>query len=274
MIEKLRDASIAEVADVLRQHFQLRGPMAPDPGAREIEFAYDLPLKWWREADGELRRSLVQASETLIKEIPRPDWSAEAVEALVTFIDLAEMDQLRFALQDAVESGRWLKAEDDGLRHQMVALRTLLDLGWAGTPGFWRNLPADLNARYPALAFRGLLEQGPGLAFAWLPHLATDPRAVRRIVDVLSSLIRDEGSEAVCEKLRAVCPQLEHEVVAEFERWFRAHGWGRVTGPPCEVRATLPQQRAVGLCLIRPADEPWNDAPTRPGLVDFYRQTA
>jgi len=274
MSDVLNNASIADIAEFLRQRFQERGPMAADSGTRETEFPYDLPLEFWKQASAPQRRDMWQAAILLLGEIPGGHWTAEAVEWLVSFIDEAGMIEAVPALRDVVESGRWLKAEDDGLRHQMVALRTLLDLGRACTPDFWRSLPAGLNARYPALAFRGLLKHGLDLAFSHLPHVATDPRAVRRIVDVLSSLIRDEGSDAVCEKLRAVCPQLEHEVVAEFERWFRAHGWGRVTGPPCEVRATLPQQRAVGLCLIRPADEPWNDAPTRPGLVDFYKQIA
>lgn len=272
MNDVLNNASIADIAEFLRQRFQERGPMAADSGTRETEFPYDLPLELWKQASAPQRRDMWQAAILLLGEIPGGHWTAEAVEWLVSFIDEAGMIEAVPALQDAVESGRWLKAQDDGLRHQMVALRTLLDLGWAGTPDFWRSLPDGLNARYPALAFRGLLKQGIDLAFAYLPDLATNARAVRRIVDVLSSLIREKGSDAVCEKLRAVCPQLEREVVAEFERWFTVHGWGAVRqlGLVSMVRATVAQQRAVGVCVIRRTGPLWGGQPTRRNRIDYF----
>ena len=273
MSDVLNNASIADIAEFLRQRFQQRGPMAADSGTRETEFPHDLPLELWKQASAPQRRDICEAVAMLLDEIPGGQWTAEAVEWLVSFIDEARMTEAVLALQNAVESGRWLKAQDDGLRHQMVALRTLVDLGWAGTPGYWRGLPAELNARYPALAFRGLLRHGLDLAFAWLPHVATDPRAVRRIVDVLSSLVRDEGSEAVCTKLRSVCPQLADEVVDEFERWFTVHGWGAIQQPADAtlVRATAAQQRAVHVCLTRAPDRPWAERRVERGTIRFHK---
>lgn len=262
MNDMLTNASIADIAEFLRQRFQQRGPMAADSGTRETEFPYDLPLELWKQVSAPQRRDIRQAVGLLLDEIPADQWSAEAVEWLVSFIDEAGMIEVLPKLQYIVESGRWLRAHNDGLRHQMVALRTLLDLGWPGTIDFWRSLPDALNARYPALAFRGLLKRGLDQAFGHLPQLATDRRAVRRIVDVLSLLIRQEGNERVCEALRGVCAQLDDDVVDEFERWFRAHRWGTVREPRAEgpVPAAPPQATQIL----------WDNEPSQNGSIQYF----
>jgi len=232
MEERLANASVNELKGLLRDRFQMRGPWAADTGTRESEFPYDLPLELWKEADEGLRRRLVQAARDLLAEIPGEGWSAEAIEWLVAFIDRADLTELIPALQSVAERGQWLKGTDDGPRCHMLVLRTLLGLGWKGTPSFWRGLPDEINARYPALGFRGLLAQGDlAEAFAHLPHVLRDKGSATRIIDVLSPLVRRVGSGEVRKHLRLILARLPREVKAEFQRWFRVHGWGRLVLP-------------------------------------------
>jgi hypothetical protein len=237
MEERLRNASIDELRDFLRGRFQEKGPWAADTGTRESEFPYDLPLELWRGADETLRRRITQATRDLVGEVPGEGWSADAVAWFAAFIDRADMVEAIPALQLAAEQGRWSKAPDDGPRCHMVALRTLLGLGWKGTPAFWHELPEEIAKRYPALAFRGLLAHDPTMesAFAHLPSVVGDEAGVMRIIDVLSPLVRRASTASVRQKLRSVFPKFTEDVQAEFQKWFDVHGWGSIA-----VEDTLP----------------------------------
>ena len=230
MDERLLNASINDLAAFLRGRFQMKGPWAADTDAREPELPYGLPLAVWEEADELMRRNLTRAAETLIGEVSYPEagWSAEAVEWLVSFIDLADIQRLRSALGDAAESGRWLRCPDDPARCHMVLLRTLLDMGWATGAEFWLHLPEDVQRRYPALAFRGLLADGAtNEAFAYLRQVACDPPAVRQILDVLADVMEDAKTrEEVRQQLECSLAELPREAADEFREGFRFHGWG------------------------------------------------
>ena len=227
---RLLNASIQELAGFLRGRFQMKGPWAADTGAREPELPYDLPLAVWNEADGLMRRNLTQAAQILIGEVPDPKagWSAQAVEWLVSLIDLADIQELRPALGDAATSGRWLRCADDPARCHMVLLRTLLDMGWATGREFWLHLPPEIHRRYPALAFRGLLaDNAMDEAFAYLRRAACDPPAVRQILDVLADVMEDaETRDEVRQQFECSLAVLPREVADEFREAFQFHGWG------------------------------------------------
>jgi hypothetical protein len=280
MDERLLNASINDLAAFLRGRFQMKGPWAADTAARESEFPYDLPLALWKEADGAMCRNLSQATRLLVGEIPGPDWSAEAVEWFVSFIDLADMQDLRPVLADAAESGRWLRCPDDPARCHMVLVRTLLDMGWATGPDFWLHLPEEVLSRYPALGFRGLLADGAtDAAFAYLCRVARDPGAVRQIVHVLAGVMDEvELRQEVCRQLSCCLSELPPDAAHEFRKWFRVHRWGEISAAPARPRrlvvATRSQIIAVGLRPAPSAAQPWTEDPTNGRNLQFASMSA
>ena len=248
MDDTLANASIDDLADFLRQRFQMRGPLAADTGTPESEHPYDLPLKLWRAADRTRKRDLAAATGQLIEEIPGEGWTPDAVEWLASFIELAEMIEVGSPLLAALESGRWLSHPTDGPRCHMLALRTLLGIHLTGTPSLWLDLPRVVADRYPELVFRGLLAHDHDMAFGRLPLLIDDPADARRIVRVFSSLVRRRGDQRVREALSAVLPQFPPPVVAELKKWFRVHGWGTLDTPePAPGDLTYQHLAALGL---------------------------
>jgi hypothetical protein len=278
MDERLLKASINDLAAFLRGRFQMQGPWAADTGARESEFPYDLPLAVWKGADANMRRNLVQATQTLVGEIPGPGWSAEAIEWFVAFIDLADMQEVRAALADAAEKGRWLSCAADAPACHTVLLRTLLDMGWAGSPDFWRHLPEEAERRYPALGFRGLLADDMDAAFAYLRRVARDREAARQIVDALAGMMDDAKSrKEVRRQLSCLLSDLPPEAADEFRKWFRVHRWGDLPGGPAEapqpvVVVTRRQLIALGLSTPPAAVQHWTEAPTNGGKLLFALQ--
>ncbi|MBM4034953.1 MAG: hypothetical protein FJ291_24685 [Planctomycetes bacterium] len=230
MDERLLNASINDLAAFLRGRFQMRGPWAADTGAPAGEFPYDLPLEVWKEADANMRRNLVQATQILLGEIPGPEWSAEAIEWFVAFIDLADMQEVRAALAEAAETGRWLDCADDAPACHTVLLRTLLDMGWGASRRFWLHLPEEVQQRYPALAFRGLLADGAAnSAFWYLSKVARDRETARQIVNVLAGVMDDAKTRCEVRRQFSRClPELPPEVAAELRKWFRIHRWGTI----------------------------------------------
>jgi hypothetical protein len=279
MDERLLNASINNLAAFLRGRFQMQGPWAADTGARESEFPYDLPLEVWKEADANMRRNLVQATQTLVGEIPGPGWSAEAIEWFVAFIDLADMQEVRAALADAAEKGRWLSCADDAPACHTVLLRTLLDMGWAGSPALWLHLPEEVQRRYPALAFRGLLADDMDAAFAYLRRVARDREAARQIVDALAGTMDDANTRReVRRQLSCLLSDLPREAADEFRKWFRVHRWGEISAGPARPRQRVAITRghlnALGLSEAPTPVQHWTEVPTNGGNLRFESRPA
>ncbi len=279
MDERLLNASINDLAAFLRGRFQMKGPWAADTGAREGEFPYDLPLAVWKEADANMRRNLVQATQGLLAAIPAPGWTAEAIEWFVAFIDLADMQEVRPALADAAESGRWLTCPDDAPACHTVLLRTLLDMGWGASPEFWLHLPEEVQRRYPALAFRGLLEEGAmDEAFGYLLEAVRDRETAREIVSVLADVMDDaETRREVRRQFACWLAELPPDVADEFRKWFRIHRWGDLAGGLAEarwpVRSSTALLHAVGLEKAPEPVQHWSEAPTNGGGLLFAHCT-
>ncbi len=279
MDNRLLNASINDLAAFLRGRFQQKGPWAADTGAREAESPYDLPLAVWKEADANMQRNLVQATQILVGEIPSPGWSAEAVEWLVSFIDLGDMRELIPALEGAAASGRWLQCPDDAPRCHMVLLRTLLDMGWGASPDFWLHLPEEVRPRYPSLAFRGLLADGAmDEAFGYLREAVRAREAAREIVSVLADVMDDAKTRReVRRQFACWLSELPPDVADEFRKWFRVHRWGAISAGPARPRQRVTITRgilnALGLRTAPGAEQPWSEAPTNGGGLLFAHCT-
>jgi len=278
MEDHWNNASIDELRGLLRGRFQMRGPGAADAGTREGEMPYDLPLELWKAADAARRRDLAEATRDLIAEVPGEGWTTRAAAWLVEFIDLARMVEAVDALEDAAETGRWLKSADDPPRCHMVLLRTLLDLGWKGAPRLWRSLPDEVAARYPELLFRGLLAHDEDEAYRRLPVLIPEAESARRAVDVLSAEVRREGADAIRRKLRAIRSAFTPEAWAELAYWFDVHKWRSLAaedgegetgdGDPAITPAHL---KALALKEMPKPDRAWQDTHGRVSPIEFVK---
>jgi hypothetical protein len=149
-------------------------------------------------------------------------WTPEAFHQLAMFIEGAKLWEAADALEALARSGS-LDGQD---QLRMLALRTLLGIGWIGTPDFWVRQIEWAGAKWPGLIFRGLSKHGPTPAFARLPDLAHDRAAMRQILDLFPGLMRNDGlSMSVLKRecgrvLGSLTPDVSHML----QEWFVHRG--------------------------------------------------
>jgi hypothetical protein len=239
MEEWLLKASINQLREFLRGRFQGIGPYAADSGTPAAELPPDLPLALWEEADDALRSRLIQAIEGLLEEVPGNGWTPRAIEWICFFIDRADIKDVRVmdSLIGIARRGRWLKGTDDGPRCHVALLRTLLDMNWVAEPKFWLDLPAQVQKRFPGIAFRGLLGHDMQAAFAYLSRAVKDTKHARQVISVLGDIMDDATLRSqVIEQLRCALPGLPHAASAYFTKWFRIYGWGDLAAQQAQPR--------------------------------------
>ncbi|MBM4044524.1 MAG: hypothetical protein FJ279_05365 [Planctomycetes bacterium] len=216
----LAGMTFEQLRNWLRDRMLLRGLAAADIDRRRDETPYDAPLAHWRKADDAFRQNLARAAISLLEEIPAEGWPPEHCHNLVTLIEEAGMSGAIERLKDIVFSQAWLRGASGPQLH-MLALRTLLGLGWKGDPNFWIRQPEQLASEYPELVFRGLLEHGLDIAFSRLNDVVRDPEAMRRVLWLFPRLVEIHGLGKLRAAAASAARRASEDVAEEIERWFR-----------------------------------------------------
>jgi len=257
--------SFCELKSWLNGRLQLRGVAAADVDRRTGETPYAYPLAEWQQGEESFRQRLARACVALLEEVNGSGWQVEHIHNLATLIDEAGMECARESLTSIVYSRSWQRGPDGDRRH-MLALRTLLGLGWKGTPEFWEGQDGSLIRKYPELIFRGLLAHGIEIAFSRLPQLAVDGQSFRRLLWLFPSLIESEGLERVRGAVSKRVSLVSSEVRAALDDWFGVRGYGRVGGEDDGESITLAHCRALGtdISVLDSSDPGWDVSATDP----------
>jgi hypothetical protein len=72
-------------------------------------------------------------------------------------------------------------AHESGAQLHILALRTLLALGWKGTPDFWRSQKELVGQHWPEIIFKGLVLHDLRMGFEALPELIASQEAMRGV---------------------------------------------------------------------------------------------
>jgi len=208
----------AELRSWLSDRLQHRGQAAADINQRIGEPAYERPLAEWKEDEQDFRDRLERACKSLVGDVTKHRWAADHVHNLAALIEQAKMIRAIPVLTDVVFNRAWLFGDDGPQRH-MIALRTLLDLGWQATPNFWLVQHELLGRRYPEMAFKGLLQQGHAQAFARLGEVADTPEAMRQVLILFPALINSVGTQRFYELVRIAADSITREVCEVIREW-------------------------------------------------------
>lgn len=236
----------AKLTGYVRDLMHERGEAAADIDRRRDDLPYHALLARYRVAADVGQQTLRRVCNALLPEA-LGTWEITPLHYLLTLLEEGAMKDAEPLLVSAVYGGSLLR-NPDGAQRQMLALRTLLGLGWHGDPLFWRGLVQAIGRQYPALIIRGLAAHGLGQAFDVLPALARDAAAAEQIARLLPALIEHATLPEVKAAFAAVWPRLLPEATALFEDWFARHKYGTLR-PAGEMpwQPRLEHLRAAGL---------------------------
>lgn len=209
----------------LRDHLQMRGSAATAINVRYDESPFEKPSALWKAGDEAFRDRLQQAVLDFIQDSARGEWTPEAFHQLGFLIEACPLPRTATALEDLVQGQRLLPHEAGPQLH-MLALRTLLALGWKGTPAFWKSQQPLIGDRWPSIIFEGLAHHDLDLAFDTLPKLARDPQSMREIFNLFPGLMRTAQislQELVSQSGRII-NKLEAEPASLLREWFSLRG--------------------------------------------------
>jgi hypothetical protein len=210
-----------ELKSWLDGRLRMRGPASADLDLRADEAPYERPLQLWKTGEGNFHHEFLRAVLALVEEAAAEPWDPDSFDQLVRLIEAGNIGEAINALE-ALARSRRLLASEQGAQLRMQALRTLLALGWTGSLEFWQAQRAAVGARWPGLIFKGLARHSLEAAFAQLPSLATDARAMRQILDLFPGLMRDQKLTLsnLEEQSRRVVAQLAPESAKLLGEWF------------------------------------------------------
>jgi hypothetical protein len=205
----------------LRDHLQMKGSAALAIDVRHDEVPFEKPAALWKSGDAPFRERLLQAVLDFLMEAAEGSWSPEAFHQLCFLIEACPLPRIEPALEDLIQE-RQLLGLDAGAQLHMLTLRTLLGLGWKGSPSFWNSQRPIIAERWPSIIFEGLAQHGLPLAFDALPELARDPQAMRDILNLFPSLMRT--LHISLNDLANEAGQISHSLRAELatllREWF------------------------------------------------------
>lgn len=243
----LTDAEVAvRIKDVLFD----RGEASLTFDRQRDEAPFEVVLQEAKELDGRDWDRLERISLRLVEESQA--WPVEQQHFLLTLIEEAAFKAAIPLLRRWAESGAMLKTEQGAIRHQMV-LRSLLGLGWRGSPPFWLEQSRALEGRFPELIFRALLGHGLDFAFIHLPRLVSSGDHIDRILRLFPELVETASMVELQLAFRRAKPRLPPVLRHSIETWltdrsaypeepdddafvsYAAARWGR-TEPRSEVR--------------------------------------
>jgi hypothetical protein len=168
----------------------MRGPASADLDLRRDEAPYERPLQLWKTAEENFHHEFLRAVLALVEEAAAQLWEPESFDQLVRLIEAGKIGEATVVLE-AIAHSRRLLITEEGAQLHMQTLRTLLALGWTGSLEFWLSQRAVVGARWPGLIFKGIARHSLEVAFAQLPLLAVDAKAMRQILDLFPGLMRD-----------------------------------------------------------------------------------
>jgi hypothetical protein len=206
----------------LSDRLQMRGAAAADISIRRDESPYEQPVKLWKSGTDEFRNDFKRAVLDLVAEAGAKPWEPAHFHELGLLLEAAGLWEAVRPLEDIAHSMRLLQHRH-GPQLQMLALRTLLALGWKGTPDFWLGQKEPVGARWPGIIFEGLAQQDVALAFAQLPKLVANREGMREVLNLFPGLMRDLklGISTLREKCERVVGELHPDAAEAMRDWFQ-----------------------------------------------------
>lgn len=221
-----RNMTFNELKTWLSERLQMRGAAAADVNIRRGEAPYEQPVRLWKSGADPFRDNFSRAVLELVGEAGAKPWEPVHFHELGLLLEAADLWEAVKPLEDVAHSRRLLQ-HGNGPQLHMLALRTLLALGWKGTPEFWLAQREAVGARWPGIIFEGLAQQDVDLAFAHLPELATNREAIREVLNLFPGLMRDLklGISALREKCQRAVAKLHPDAAEGMRAWFRSRNY-------------------------------------------------
>jgi hypothetical protein len=243
----LRELDPSELTSFTRDLLLERPPAATTLDRRQQELPYHPLLAAYRAGENGLRDQFGRVALSLLREAAAESWEVLPLHYLFTFIEEAPIQAAAEPLEALVHSGAWLR-QPQGAQRQMLALRTLLGLGWYGEPNFWVEQYQRLGRAYPELTFRALANHGLEQAFSRLPKLARTSEDALKLLRLFPTLIKQHSLAVIKPLTEKAMTELVPEVAAEFEDWFRSREYGSVAADHAAARraATEPESFHLG----------------------------
>ena len=244
----LDDMDYQALRDYARDLLHQRGVAAGDIDRRRQELPYHPLLAQYEEGSEALRERLSRAMLALLKESAHGPWAIDVLHYLLVVVEETGSRAAIETLKSLVSSRAWMQ-QPDGKKRQMLALRTLLGLGWFGAPNFWLAQHRRLESSYPQLIFRALAEADLELAFDYFGALVLDAEQARDVLRLFPSLIERHSLEVVRELTQQAARDLDPVVVNELSPWFAKRGYGSISSKETSRRhsATRPTESSPGL---------------------------
>ncbi len=220
------EMTFGELKSWLSDRLQLRGVAAADIDIRRDEAPYERPVQLWKAATGEFHNNFLRAVLDLISDAAAVPWDAKSFNELALLIEAGNFWEAVRPLEDIAHSKHLMRVAHGPQLH-MLALRTLLALGWKGTPDFWLAQKELVAGRWPGVIFDGLAQHGLMKAFVQLPVLATSTETMRQILDLFPGIMRDlkVNMLELQEMSRRIVADLSTEAAESLREWFRLHNY-------------------------------------------------
>jgi hypothetical protein len=240
-MKEAREMTSGELKTWLKARLQMKGSAAADIGMRRDEAPYELPLQFWKSGDDEFRSRFRQAVMDLVSEAAAEPWEPRHFNDLALLIEAAALWESVRPLEEIAQSRDLLKHRLGPQLH-MLALRTLLALGWKGTPDFWLAQRILVGERWPAIIFEGLANHDVNMAFEHLPTLAASREAMRDILNLFPGLMRylKLDISTLREKSAEAIAMLNPEAAEVMREWFRLRNY-KLSGPAKAIHVSLGQ---------------------------------
>jgi len=234
-----RDMTFSELKTWLSDRLQMRGTAAADINIRRDEAPYERPVEFWKSGDDEFCNNFKRAVMDLVAEAGAGPWEPAHFHELGLLLEAADLWEAVGPLEDIAQSRRLLE-HDHGPQLHMLALRTLLALGWKGTLDFWLAQKELVGTRWPGIIFEGLAQQDVEKAFDQLPGLVTNLETMREVLNLFPGLMRDLkiGLLTLRERCRSVVGKLHPEAAEAMRDWFRLRNYPLVA-PVRQVNLSL-----------------------------------
>ena len=262
--------SFTELKDWLRDHLHMRGDSAAQISLRNDEAPYEMPAALWKFSRDDFRNNFIRSVMELTSEAGMQPWKPQAFHELAQLIEATHLWEAVRSLEGITQTRRLLR-DQDGAVLCMIALRTLLALGWKGTTDFWLAQMKLVGSVWPEIIFVGLAQQDLDLAFNHLPHLVNSRDAMSKVLDVFPGLMRDLklGILTLREKSNRIFERLPPDAQEAMRQWFRLRDY-----PLSNVATFTNLSLREGICILLPNDsEPRYYTPML-SAVNFFKIAA
>jgi hypothetical protein len=248
-----REMTFSELKKWLSDRLQMRGTAAADINIRRDEAPYERPVELWKSGDDDFCNRFKRAVIALIEEAAATPWEPAHIHELGLLVEAANLWETVRPLEDIAQSRRLL-VHEHGPQLHMLTLRTLLALGWKGTPDFWLAQKELVGSRWPGIIFEGLARQDLQMAFDRLPELVTNRETMREILNLFPGLMRDLkiGISSLREMCLRILANLPPDAAQVMQEWFRLRNYALSNG----LKQTNPTLVVALRVLLRGESEP------------------